>query len=214
MSTPPAVPQERRQGPNAGVGSGPLGFDALATVLGRIRHGVLVLNPQQQIVFSNAAAKSALQGRRSVCIQKGRLVTEEPGLQLLRATSRRSRASAPEAILVIDKSLPPDRQQLLITRMRLTRQDDPVVLLLHEPQKISVSLPSHLREAYGLTATEFLLVVRLLRGEKLLDAATQMGITRFTARTHIKSIFRKCQVHSQTDLVRLLLNSAAGLLRY
>lgn len=63
---------------------------------------------------------------------------------------------------------------------------------------------------FGLTAAERRLLVHLLEGLELKDAAIRLGVARTTARTHLQRIFDKTGVRRQSELQRLM---AAGDLR-
>jgi DNA-binding CsgD family transcriptional regulator len=64
---------------------------------------------------------------------------------------------------------------------------------------------SLIREAFGLTATEARLAISLGSGEDLRAAAEIHGIAYETARRHLKAIFSKAQIKSQSELVALLM---------
>ncbi len=66
------------------------------------------------------------------------------------------------------------------------------------------------RDAYGLTAGEGLLVAALTRHGDLQRAATERGIAYETARKFVASAMRKTGARRQTELIRQALNIAAG----
>jgi DNA-binding CsgD family transcriptional regulator/ketosteroid isomerase-like protein len=59
---------------------------------------------------------------------------------------------------------------------------------------------------FGLSPGQMALATRIASGESLTDAAETMRISINTARTHLKRIYDKTGVNSQTALVRLLLS--------
>jgi DNA-binding CsgD family transcriptional regulator len=61
----------------------------------------------------------------------------------------------------------------------------------------------HLAPAYGLSAAEAELLDGLLGGLRLAEIAASRGTSRETARSQLKSIFRKTGVSAQSDLVAL-----------
>lgn len=67
------------------------------------------------------------------------------------------------------------------------------------------------RQIFDLTPAEAAVTRRLTSGLSLEDAATSLAISRNTARAHLRSIFSKSGITRQTELVRLVLNSAALL---
>jgi DNA-binding NarL/FixJ family response regulator len=60
-----------------------------------------------------------------------------------------------------------------------------------------------LKTLYGLTRKETRLVNGLLQGQSLEDYCESNFVTANTARTHLKSIYRKTGTHRQSELVRL-----------
>jgi DNA-binding CsgD family transcriptional regulator len=65
-------------------------------------------------------------------------------------------------------------------------------------------LPIVLRELYGLSRSEARLALCLADGSRLAAVAAALRITRETARTALKVVFRKTGANSQAKLVRLL----------
>jgi DNA-binding CsgD family transcriptional regulator len=65
-------------------------------------------------------------------------------------------------------------------------------------------LPLVLREMYGLNRSETRLALCLADGSRLAAVAATLRITRETARTTLKVVFRKTGANSQAKLVRLL----------
>lgn len=60
----------------------------------------------------------------------------------------------------------------------------------------------------GLSPSESRLAIALSDGASLKEAARDLGIKEYTARTYLKQIFGKLRVQRQADLVRILLKSA------
>jgi DNA-binding CsgD family transcriptional regulator/PAS domain-containing protein len=66
-------------------------------------------------------------------------------------------------------------------------------------------------QLFGFTPTEAQLSLLLADGLSLDEASEALGMSRNTARTHLRSIFSKTGVSRQTLLVRLILKSVAQL---
>lgn len=64
---------------------------------------------------------------------------------------------------------------------------------------------------FGFTPTEAQLSLLLAEGLSLDETSQALGISRNTARTHLRSVFNKTGVSRQTLLVRLILKSVAQL---
>jgi DNA-binding CsgD family transcriptional regulator/PAS domain-containing protein len=73
----------------------------------------------------------------------------------------------------------------------------------------STETAGHLCEFYRMTPAEARLTTLIISGYSLLAAAAELHITKNTARTHMKRIYLKTEIHRQVDLIRLLGNSVA-----
>jgi DNA-binding CsgD family transcriptional regulator len=72
--------------------------------------------------------------------------------------------------------------------------------------------PRLLCHLYGLAPREAELVVQLVRGATLREAAARLGIREVSARTYLKEIFSKTSTHRQAELVSLVLTGVASLI--
>jgi PAS domain S-box-containing protein len=64
--------------------------------------------------------------------------------------------------------------------------------------------PSVVPELERLSRRERDVVNELLRGHRVVSIASRLEVSEHTVRNHLKSIFRKLEVHSQADLVGLI----------
>jgi DNA-binding CsgD family transcriptional regulator len=64
-------------------------------------------------------------------------------------------------------------------------------------------------QLYGLSPAEIALIDELLQGSSIAIAADKLGISENTARTQLRSVFSKTNVHRQAELIRLVLTSLA-----
>jgi DNA-binding CsgD family transcriptional regulator len=69
------------------------------------------------------------------------------------------------------------------------------------PRELSQQL---LADLFVFTRAEVAVVTELGRGRNVAAAALQLGLSPETVRTHLKRIFRKCQVGSRPELLTLL----------
>lgn len=92
--------------------------------------------------------------------------------------------------------------------------DSPVAaLFLYDPAQPMETAPEILKRFYALTPAEARLAALLVTGRSVEEAADELGISTSTARTQLKGLFGKLEVHRQSDLVRLLLSGSASLLQ-
>lgn len=79
-----------------------------------------------------------------------------------------------------------------------------VALLVKDMRDLDGTSARDFAAAFGLTAAEARLVALLGAGSALFEAAGQLGITKSTARTHMRNIYGKVGANRQADIVRLL----------
>ena len=79
-----------------------------------------------------------------------------------------------------------------------------VGLFIHTPENYIRPSAEDLKDFYGLTGAQSRLVVSLLDGNNITDAAKQQHITLNTARSHLRSIYATMGVKTQADLMRVL----------
>lgn len=68
-----------------------------------------------------------------------------------------------------------------------------------------------IRRLHGLTRAETGLVLALLAGSSLGEAAESLSISANTARTHLKRVFAKMGVKRQSELIRTLVTGPAQI---
>ena len=78
-----------------------------------------------------------------------------------------------------------------------------VLITLEEVEAFPSAL-SRLNE-YELSPAQARIAQQILKGKSLREIAVQSSISINTVKTHVKSIFTKMQVSSQSELVRILL---------
>lgn len=86
-----------------------------------------------------------------------------------------------------------------------------VALFISDPEFGAEAPVQVITRLFGFTPTEAQLSLLLSDGLSLDEASEALGISRNTARTHLRSVFSKTGVSRQTLLVRLILKSVAQL---
>jgi DNA-binding NarL/FixJ family response regulator len=89
----------------------------------------------------------------------------------------------------------------------------PAALFLADPRRAAGNPVDVLRALYRLTASESALVVLLVSGLTLKGAAHRLSVTEGTARKRLRGVFDKTKVHSQADLIRVVLAGPGQLRR-
>jgi DNA-binding CsgD family transcriptional regulator/PAS domain-containing protein len=171
--------------------------------------GVLVIDRAFRVLHVNATASRILDTERALMIRSGRLWFDtrkhEAELQQLMDTG------------VIQSAPTSDR----LTRLRVAGfscsvsplpeaqrfGESPIfVVTLVRADYSGPKLMSELQTRFGLTCSEAALADQIAAGRTLSDIAGRNSISLNTVRTHLKAVFAKMNVHSQSDLVRVALH--------
>lgn len=85
------------------------------------------------------------------------------------------------------------------------------MVLVFDPLHAKLPDRHRLQLALGISAAEAALAQLIASGQSVTQAALELGITRNTARTQLKSIYSKTGTRSQSQLARLVLTGPAML---
>ncbi|MDE8762006.1 MULTISPECIES: helix-turn-helix transcriptional regulator [Rhizobium] len=178
---------------------------------------VVILNRSGEAVLLNRAAERLLCD--DLQIRNGHLTCRD-------TVARRTLGAAIHAVC---KSAPGSE---LLHPIRITRQNGNAIVafvtpargvaldvfspcqafvILIDPMERRIPSPEVLQKLFPLTPTEARLAYRLATGHKLHDLAATCGFSYETGRNHLKSIFAKLGVNSQSDLVAALVSIATPL---
>jgi DNA-binding CsgD family transcriptional regulator/PAS domain-containing protein len=191
-------------------------------VMDRLSVGVVILDETGRVVRCSSAAEAALAARDGIQLQAGKLraasAREDRDLQAAiravlqpcegadRPASRGlslSRPSGSRNLGVIVQPVPAGGSGLAASAR--------VAVYIRDPEASAEVEGELVRQLFDLTPAEAAVARRLTAGLSLEDAASSLDISRNTARAHLRSIFSKSGITRQTELVRLMLNSAAVL---
>lgn len=104
----------------------------------------------------------------------------------------------------------PGRRPILLDILPVPSRFDGVFLfarymiLLTDLERQPLPTAALLKQVFGLTSAEARIAVELTSGLSLSEAAETCGITRETAKTHLKAIFFKTDTNRQSALVGLI----------
>jgi DNA-binding CsgD family transcriptional regulator len=85
------------------------------------------------------------------------------------------------------------------------------VVFLDDPTRRPTASIRVLCKLFGLTPGQARVLALLVAGRSLQDAASQLGISAQTAKTHLKALLLRTETHRQADLVRLVMSSPGVL---
>ena len=198
---------------------------ALLAALDRLLLGVLLLDEDGRVIFSNRSGAELVASQGNLHIDKGQLsVADEDhdeALQELIARATRTGESwgdpAGEGALAIGEGR--RRVDLLVTALRRRQADRALgaeaaaAVFIGGAQQFSEG-PAHVLEhLYSLTPSEARLARLLAMDRSVEQASEELGIKTTSARTVLKRIFAKTNTSRQASLVRLLVAGPAQLRR-
>jgi DNA-binding CsgD family transcriptional regulator len=175
----------------------------------------VVVSDTAEIVHANRAMRAWLaKESNGLCQRLGRLCVTEPDqvLELRNWVLAIAAGGLVRRVLAIERYDDPP----LILRGQAVDPIEPVgndtsrrlaVISVHD-----ALAPRSLNDISGLfelTCAERVLSEHIVSGASMVDTQSALGITGNTARTHLKSIYRKTGARSQADLVRLFKEAAS-----
>ncbi|MCC6076484.1 helix-turn-helix transcriptional regulator [Pseudomonas sp. GCM10022188] len=189
--------------------------------LERMGIGSILLDEDGAICRLNKVAEDILAAGDSLQLHNGLLEAISPRddrrlWRLIRqATAGRRGMGLVEAI-ALDRGGQRGSLSVLVRSIPLTVSAEAgraaaVELILRDSAHPALPSEPLLRQLYQLTPAEASLAVLLGEGLTLEESASRLGISRNTARTHLRAVFAKTGVKRQTALVQLLLCSVVAL---
>lgn len=191
---------------------------SLYSVLDHLKTGVILLDHQLSLTYSNPLAQSMLEHDSCLDLDLyNRLKThayDQSRLdQLLHSALLGQSALNADVGGVLSLS-DAKGQQLMLTIVPCSKlknmqhqnagQHQIAVFLTDKHQHYALS-KAYLQQAYQLSKREFELCELLLNGYKLEEIAEHCGITLSSVRTYFKNIYEKTQCNSQIELMHLLM---------
>ena len=196
---------------------------ASAAALDRMTIGIIILDRDGTPLFINKQGQSLL----APC--DGLLLVRD-GLSASRATDAAAlrglvsdacstgggKGLLPGGALHVARQPPRRALNVLVAPLRarafaLADESPAAVVFVGDPERSVQGIDDVLRGLYGLTPAETAVTTLLLEGLRTDQLADRLGITLFTARTHVKRVLSKVDARSQAELVRVLLSGPAGL---
>ena len=188
---------------------------ARANALDTITSAVFAIDRSGRLMFSNRLGEELIRRERWVRVLKGTLAPAPRilGTDRLAAALQHASSGVGSAILVTD-GLTGAEAQVSITPIPPSVD---LGFLIVAPSSLVWITPTGVRKdtgrdmalLFGLTAAERRILEILIGGEELRQAAATLRISIHTARTQLKSVFRKTGRRSQSQLLMLAARLAA-----
>lgn len=190
--------------------------------LDRLGVAALLVDADGRILSANRAAMALIEAGDGIAAPRGRLQAKRPPLteRLLHMIAEAARTASglgshPGGALSLPRR---DRRPLsaLISPMwgeafGLGFPVPAALLFIRDPEQAAIGRPGDLKALFGLTDAEARLAAALAEGGSLDEIADSTGVSIHTLRTHLKRLMHKTDVTRQSELVRLVLRSAATL---
>jgi DNA-binding CsgD family transcriptional regulator len=175
------------------------------------RHGLLWVDEYLRITAANRVALTILEQADGVRLRDQRLIFSRSDIgrevERLASTWRRGRAYPPNGTQVLRKIERPSGRGTLLLAASVINIGTPAqaILMLLEDLEAHPPLCDEICNViYGLTPAEARVAARLLDGRSAPGIALDLGLSPLTVRTHIKRVFKKVGVRSQSQLMAAL----------
>lgn len=189
-------------------------------IIDLVPFAMLAVNQDTKLLFANRVAHHILQGNPSIFLdqQTLRIAASHADTQLKALVAgiasgkdrsggaliiRRGKDLCPLWLVIAPLSRP--------LRTVIGQEQHIALVFISAPEYLSTMAQTTLRTHFKLTPKEQELVLLILQGINLTEAASALNISANTARTHMKKIYVKTKTDSQVDLIRLLLMGPLGL---
>ncbi len=195
---------------------------AYAGAMAQLSVATIILDERQRVVSVNEAAERLLQDDSGLRLREGNLVPGDVAarreLQALLAdvlapqhgsgpaavrAMQLPRGSRGPALGLVVKSLPGGGAH--------GRATPRIAVFLSDPLQAAEPPDRVISRLFDFTPAEARLATLLTNGLSLDEASAELGVSRNTARTHLRAMFAKTGVARQAGLVRLIMNSVAPL---
>lgn len=187
---------------------------AMATIFLDERRGVCTTNPAADYLLAQKDGFGVLDGlfylqsptqHRKLCLLIDEVVQAQSSgkVDLARALLVDSKSGKTQYSLIVRSMPPSERPESL--------GESVIALFISSPDQPIEASTDLLQELFNLTPAEAKLAVLLTNGFSIESLSTELGISPHTVRAHLRSIFSKTNVSRQSELIRLILSSAASL---
>lgn len=187
---------------------------SLEAALDRLDAATLILTRRGQIAFANEPARGTLE-RRDVFVERGGVLhgANAEARKMLAAMIATGHARGEPRCG--DCELPATDGSVLracwVELNAPSRSGGNLLLVLRRAEAELVSPLAAATRLYGLTRAETQVLAQIVRGVTTREAAALLGLSPWTVKTHLASLFRKTGTHRRSALVGLVASLAPPL---
>ncbi len=194
-----------------------------AGAVNQLAVGTIILDEEAKVLQSNQVASDLLREKDGIeliggSLQVGSSRDTRRLKELIRDVLAAQNDNQPSVVEALRVQRPSGKSDLGIvvrsvqpSQWSKAKHTPSVVLFVGDPEQQSQVPRDVVKTLFDLTPAEAQLAMILANGLTLDETAEELGISRNTARAHLRSIFSKTGVTRQTMLVRLILKSVATL---
>ncbi|MBQ0934448.1 helix-turn-helix transcriptional regulator [Ideonella paludis] len=177
-------------------------LDILAGVLDEVDYGLLLLNPQLELLHMNHAAESELDENHPLLMHQQHLFARDPrDATPLREALQDAASRGLRRMVVVGAARGGVR--LSVVPLRAGQgQTGAVLVVLARRQMVSALAAQAFARAYQLSRCEEQVLLALCQGQTPQEIAEQHGVKIATVRTQVASVRSKTGVASIRDLVQ------------
>ncbi len=191
-------------------------FNAILSVLDKLRIGVCILNTDGNILISNQRAEAILDAGNGLSQSKsGKLLTNTPTgqdhlNQIITTASDPMAISDSTAKMTVAKRkghLPWLLEAFPVSDLEgsIDSAFSGAVIFIIDPEQRDVVSAEGMQLLFGLTDAENEVCKLLAQGQKIEDIGEARNVSPVTVKRQVSNLFTKTDTNSQTDLIRLAL---------
>lgn len=198
---------------------------SLPDVADLLPSGLVLTDARGRALFVNRAAREILESRDGLAILRSRVsaVGRADAVALHRligtaAADANGRGRGPGGAMSVSRPSMSRPYLVVVAPIRgntgeawLAPRGASVAVFISDPERRVESRELWLRRTYGLTAAEARLADLITGGASLTEATATLGVTKETARSHLKRTFEKTNTRRQGELIGLILRTVSGL---
>jgi len=185
--------------------------------------GTIILDQDGRVLQKNRLAERLLETKDGIKLvndglQVGTSRDSQQFRQLVKQALLSQKSSNPSLVEAMRVQRPSGLADLGIVVRSIPRGEwsegkhcPAVAIFISDPEQASNAPQEVVRALFDLTPAETQMTLLLANGLTLDEASDELGISRNTARAHLRATFSKTGVTRQTMLVRLILRSVATL---
>lgn len=196
----------------------------LLSLLNHLPQAIVTLDKRGQVLFANDATTTIFRKCDGISYEEGKLCLTDTAASARMASilgeffnqNSGTRLSTNSQVIA---RRPSDRPAYVLALhhlrgVRAVYEDcnvPSVVAFIYDPDRSARPSISALAQTFSLTRRETDLAFALLSGQTVQSQAAARGVKISTERSHLKSLMRKTDTHSQVELVRLLSEFLAAI---